>query len=85
MRRTLAPVLFCDSPDALDRRGFGLRRAEVDDSVLAVSTAVTGLCLPAMCIGFLVGLIRWRIYTADCLVALAHGLRRRSGRSSVAT
>jgi signal transduction histidine kinase len=80
MRRTLAPVLFFAILRTLSIAvGFGLRRAGVDDSVLAVSTAVTELCLPAMCIGFLIGLIRWRIYTADCLVALAHGLRRRSG------
>jgi signal transduction histidine kinase len=80
MRRTLTPVLFFAMLRTLSIAvGFGLRRAGVDDSVLAVSTAVTELCLPAMCIGFLVGLVRWRIYTADCLVALAHGLRRRSG------
>jgi signal transduction histidine kinase len=80
MRRTLTPVLFFAMLRTLSIAvGFGLRRAGVDDSVLAVSTAVTELCLPAMCIGFFAGLLRWRIYTADCLVALAHGLRRRSG------
>jgi signal transduction histidine kinase len=80
MRRTLTPVLLLAMLRTLSIAvGFGLRRAGADDSVLAVSTAVTELCLPAMCIGFLIGLIRWRIYTADCLVALAHGLRRRSG------
>ena len=80
MRRTLAPVLlFAILRTISIAVSLGLRRAGVDDSVLAVSTAVTELCLPAMCIGFLVGLLRWRMYTADCLVALAHGLRRRSG------
>jgi signal transduction histidine kinase len=80
MRRTLAPVLLFAILRTLSVAvSLGLRRAGADDSVLAVSTAVTELCLPAMCIGFLVGLLRWRIYTADCLVALAHGLRRRSG------
>jgi signal transduction histidine kinase len=80
MRRTLAPVLLLAMLRTLSLAvGLGLRRAGVDDSVLAVSTAVTELCLPAMCIAFLVGLLRWRIYTADSLVALAHGLRRRSG------
>ena len=80
MRRTLVPVLAFAMLRTLSIAvGFGLRRAGVDDSVLMVSTAVTELCLPAMCIAFLIGLLRWRIHTADCLVALAHGLRRRSG------
>jgi signal transduction histidine kinase len=80
MRRTLLPVLaFAILRTLSIVVGLGLRRAGVDDSVLAVSTAVTELCLPAMCIGFLIGLLRWRIHTADCLVALAHELRRRTG------
>jgi signal transduction histidine kinase len=79
MRRTLVPVLVFAMLRTLSIAVlFGLRRAGVDDSVLLTGTAVTELCLPAMCIGFLVGLLRWRIHTADCLVALAHALRRRS-------
>jgi signal transduction histidine kinase len=79
MRRTLVPVLVFAILRTLSIAvGFGLRRAGADDSVLAVSTTVTELCLPAMCIGFLIGLLRWRIHTADCLVALAHGLRSRN-------
>jgi signal transduction histidine kinase len=80
MRRTLVPVLVIAMLRMLAMVvGFTMRRVEADASVLAVATTVIALCLPAMSIGFLIGLIRWRIHTADCLVALAHGLRTRSG------
>jgi signal transduction histidine kinase len=80
MRRTLVPVLIFAMLRTLSIAvGFGLRRAGADDSVVTVATTVAELCLPAMCIGFLIGLLRWRIQTADSLVTLAHGLRRRGG------
>ena len=80
MRRTLVPVLvFAMLRTLALSAGLVLRRAGVDESVVEVATAIIALGLPAMCIGFLIGLIRWRIFTADCLVALAHGLRTRSG------
>jgi signal transduction histidine kinase len=80
MRRTLVPVLFFAMLRTLSIAvGFGLRRAGADDSVVIVSTTVTDWCLPAMCIGFLVGLLSWRISTADSLFALARGLRNRNG------
>jgi signal transduction histidine kinase len=79
MRRTLVPVLALAMLRTLSLAvAFGLRRAEADDSVLNVALTVVGLGLPAMCTGFLIGLLRWRIHTADCLVALAHGLRNRT-------
>jgi signal transduction histidine kinase len=77
MRMTLVPVLVFAMLRTLSIAvGFGLRRAGAGDAVLTVSTTVTELCLPAMCVGFLIGLVRWRIHTADSLVALARGLRR---------
>jgi signal transduction histidine kinase len=80
MRRTLVPVLVLAMVRTLAVAvALVLRRAGADDSVLEVATAVIALGLPALCIGFLVGLLRWRIHTADCLVALAHGLRSRTG------
>lgn len=80
MRRTLVPVLVLAMVRTLAVAvALVLRRAGADDSVLEVATAVIALGLPALCIGFLVGLLRWRIHTADCLVALAHGLRSRNG------
>jgi signal transduction histidine kinase len=80
MRRTLVPVLVLAMVRTLAVAvALVLRRAGADDSVLEVATAVIALGLPALCIGFLIGLLRWRIHTADCLVALAHGLRSRTG------
>jgi signal transduction histidine kinase len=80
MRRTLVPVLVLAMVRSLAVAvAIVLRRAGADDSVLEVATAVIALGLPALCIGFFIGLLRWRIHTADCLVALAHGLRSRNG------
>jgi signal transduction histidine kinase len=80
MRRTLVPVLVLAMIRTLSLAvAFGLRRSDADDSVLTVALTLVALGLPAMCIGFLIGLLRWRVHTADCLVALAHGLRSRSG------
>ena len=76
MRRTLVPVLvFAMLRTLAVAVGLVLRRAGAGDSVIDVSIAIIALGLPAMCIGFLIGLFRWRLHTADCLVALAHGLR----------
>jgi signal transduction histidine kinase len=80
MRRTLVPVLvFAILRTLAIAVALGLRRAGADDAALTVATTVIALGLPALCIGFLIGLLRWRIYSADCLVALAHGLRARRG------
>ena len=75
MRRTLTPVLVLAILRTLAIvAGLGLRRAGTDDSVLTVVTGLIALGLPAICIAFLIGLLRWRIHTADCLVSLAHAL-----------
>jgi signal transduction histidine kinase len=80
MRRTLVPVLVFAILRTLSIVvGLGLRRGGADDSVVIVATTVIELALPAMGIGFLIGLVSWRMHTADCLVALAHGLRHRRG------
>jgi signal transduction histidine kinase len=77
MRRTLVPVLaFAIFRTLAVAVAIPLRAAGADAAIAAV-TSVIALGLPAMCIGFLLGMLRWRIYTADCLVALAHGLRTR--------
>ena len=41
---------------------------------MGVITSVIALGLPAICVGFLIGLLRWRIHMADALVRLALGL-----------
>ena len=80
MRRTLVPVLVFAIVRTLALAvGVLLRRAGADDAVVEVVVAVVALGLPALCFGFLIGLLRWRIHTADCLVALAHGLRHQRG------
>jgi signal transduction histidine kinase len=75
LRRTLVPVLaFAILRTLAVAVGIGLRGTGADDSVVVTVTAVIALGLPAICIGFLVGLFRWRLHIADCLVGLARGL-----------
>ena len=45
--------------------------------MLTVVTGLVALGLPALCLAFLVGLVRWRLHTADSLLHLAQGLRSR--------
>ncbi|HYI80595.1 MAG TPA: histidine kinase [Thermoleophilaceae bacterium] len=76
MRRTLSPVLAM----AMVRVGtFGAaiaaRRADADETVTDVLIWVILLGLPAMSIAFLIGLVRWRLFTADALLRLAVGIR----------
>jgi signal transduction histidine kinase len=80
MGRTLKPVLVVAilNPVAL-AVALGLRRAGAGDLAVDVSAAVLSLALPALSVAFLIGLFRWRIYTADALVALAHSARERNG------
>jgi signal transduction histidine kinase len=75
MRRTLVPVLVVAILRTLALPlGFGLRGFGADQSAVEASMWVIGLGLPALCIGFLIGLFRWRIHIADSLVHLARGL-----------
>jgi signal transduction histidine kinase len=80
MGRTLKPVLVVAAlrPVAL-AVALGLRRAGAGDLAVDISAAVLSLALPAMSVAFLIGLFRWRIYTADALVALAGSAREQDG------
>jgi signal transduction histidine kinase len=77
LRKTLTPVLAFAAlrtlvlASALTFRGLG-----GDDSVVQGAGVAVGLGLPAICIGFLIGLLRWRIHMADCLIQLALALPR---------
>ena len=51
-----------------------LRRAEVDADVLYVASLVALLSIPATALGFLVGLLQWRIYSGTALANLNTGL-----------
>jgi signal transduction histidine kinase len=76
MRKTLTPVLVVAIIRTLAIAvGFAARRAGASDAVIDVITAIIAFGLPAICLAFVVGLLRWRIYTADCLMRLAHEFR----------
>jgi signal transduction histidine kinase len=80
MRLTLAPVF---TVAALRTLALGLwillRRAGAADSLVSAGATAVAWGLPAMSLGFLAGLLRWRLYTADSLLRLSHRLRRPSG------
>lgn len=76
MRRTLTPVLAV----AIVRVGtfaaaIAVRRGAPDGTAVDVLIWVILLGLPAMSLAFLVGLVRWRLFTADALLRLAVGIR----------
>ena len=78
MRITLVPVfVFAMLRTFALGLAIILRRGGADDAA-AVGAAAVGLGLPAICLGFLIGLLRWRIYTADSLLRLTHGLREQT-------
>ena len=75
LRKTLAPVLvFAVLRTLALGTGLGMRAAGASDAAVQGASTVVGLGLPAICIGFLIGLMRWRIHMADCLVRLALAL-----------
>ena len=75
LRLTLVPVLvFAMLRTLAVAVGMIARTAGADESVMVVITSVIALGLPAICVGFLIGLLRWRIHMADALVRLALGL-----------
>jgi signal transduction histidine kinase len=80
MGRTLRPVLVVAllRPVAL-AVALGLRRAGAGDLAVDISAAVLSLALPALSVAFLIGLVRWRLYTADALVTLARSAREQNG------
>jgi signal transduction histidine kinase len=80
MRRTLTPVVIV----AILRlvalaAALILRRAGAGDLTIEVATAAVSLALPVMSLGFLAGLLSWRIHTADALVNLAGRARDQDG------
>jgi signal transduction histidine kinase len=77
MQRALAPVVAVAMLRLLALAATLLtRRAHVlDDDALAWFTGALSLTLPLISIGFLAGLVAWRLYAADALLMLAHRLR----------
>ena len=80
MRRTLTPVVIVAILRlAALASALILRRAGAGDPTVEVSTAALSLALPVMSVGFLVGLLSWRVHTADSLVNLAGWARDHHG------
>jgi signal transduction histidine kinase len=77
LRKTLTPVLvFAMLRTLVLALGLAFRGLGGENSVVQAATVLVGLGLPAICIGFLLGLLRWRIHMADCFVQLALALPR---------
>jgi signal transduction histidine kinase len=77
LRKTLTPVLvFAMLRTFALATALALRGIGVADPVVEVAAVAVALGLPAVCVGFLIGLLRWRIHMADCLVSLAVALPR---------
>ena len=80
MRRTLVPVLVAAIVRTLSLvAAFGIRAGGAGEAALIASSGAVALGLPLICLGFFIGLIRWRLTIADRLLALAQML---SGPSS---
>jgi signal transduction histidine kinase len=75
LRRSLLPVLGA----ALLRFAaatvyVALRRAGAEEQVLDAASLIALLSIPATALGFLVGLLQWRVYSAGALASLTTGL-----------
>ena len=78
MRRTLSPVLaVAAARSAVMAIGIAIRLVAPDSPVADALTWIIALGLPAMALGFFVGLLRWRLFVAEALQIL--GLRLQSG------
>jgi hypothetical protein len=78
MRRTLTPVpLLSAIATAGLALGLVIRRANAESAAAHVFAVASELWLPAISIGFLVGLLRWRVFEAGALQALARAVSRR--------
>ena len=76
LQRTLEPVLII----ALGRCvlmavALGLRRVSPESALVEVLTWALALSVPLMAIGFLLGLVSWRLYAAEALQALSARVR----------
>ena len=86
MRRTLTPVVIVAILRlAALASALILRRAGAGDTAVDFSTAALSLALPVLSFGFLLGLLSWRIHTADALVNLAGWARDQDGPADLAT
>ncbi len=75
LRRTLAPVLSAAVLRFIAAIAYvALRRAGAEGAVLEAAVLVALLTVPVTALGFLVGLVQWRVYSAGALSELTTGL-----------
>jgi signal transduction histidine kinase len=75
LRRTLAPVVIAAVLRFAAASVYvALRRVDVGADVLDVATVVALLSIPAAALGFLAGLLQWRIYSGSALASLTTGI-----------
>lgn len=75
LRRSLLPVLGgAVLRFAAASVYVALRRAGADEAVLDVASLIALLSLPVTALGFLVGLLQWRVYSGGALASLTTGL-----------
>jgi signal transduction histidine kinase len=78
IRRTLAPVLAMASASlVLYPAAIVLRRVAPDSRALEICTWLIALAVPAAAAAFLVGLVRWRLFTAAAMQRLVARLSSR--------
>jgi signal transduction histidine kinase len=76
MRRTLGPVLAVAlARSAVLAIAIPVRAVAPDSAAADTLTWIIALGLPAMAIGFFVGLVRWRLFSTEALQALGLGLQ----------
>jgi signal transduction histidine kinase len=77
-RLTLAPVLAVATVRlVVYPAAILVRRASPDSAAVDALAWTLALLIPLMAIGFLVGLVRWRMFAGAALERLAHGLHAR--------
>jgi signal transduction histidine kinase len=81
MRRALTPVLWVAMLRLLTLAvAIFVRREDLlSDRSMAWLIGALALTLPLLSLGFLIGLVSWRLYTADALLVLARRLRLARG------
>jgi signal transduction histidine kinase len=83
-RRTISPVLVAAIARVDAYVAFLLaRRVAPDSHVVDVIGWILLATLPAIAIGFLVGMLRWRLYVASALEHLAQGVMARPNRANL--
>jgi signal transduction histidine kinase len=77
-RLTLTPVLVASIAGTLGLAvGIGVRHEDPSSPIVRAIAGLLGLWIPAVSIGFLIGILRWRVYVADALQQLGLGVRDR--------